>query len=204
MEATAFYNPYAESFDAFWANAKQSEEYVNSYTPRLEHVCKFSFAVPSDDAIRALLGLGPIFDPMAGTGYWAHVLEKAGADVVAYDIDPYRPYKPETGERLELGRWCEVKQGDCEQVAESHGDRAMLLVWPPYHNDAGERALKGHQRSGGTVVAYVGEEEHGCTGTPAFHEMLAEQYELVQRVGVKKWESIWDALFIYRLREPRP
>lgn len=48
----------------------------------------YAFAVPSAEALAALAKHGPLVEWGAGTGYWAAMLQRAGADVVALDCQP--------------------------------------------------------------------------------------------------------------------
>jgi hypothetical protein len=57
---------------------------------RAEAIARYAFALPSDDALDAIVRSAPhgIVELGAGTGYWAALLEQRGADVVAFDIAP--------------------------------------------------------------------------------------------------------------------
>jgi hypothetical protein len=61
---------------------------LNTSMARHYLVERFAWAVPSDEAIRTIAGLGSIVEIGAGTGYWASLLELAGADIAAFDKAP--------------------------------------------------------------------------------------------------------------------
>jgi hypothetical protein len=43
-------------------------------------VDRYGWAIPTDEAIAALVELSPLVEIGAGRGYWAHLLRQAGAD----------------------------------------------------------------------------------------------------------------------------
>src|SRR5687768_14809752 len=44
---------------------------------------RYAHAIPTTQALRALLALGPILEIGAGAGYWARLLRDLGGDVIA-------------------------------------------------------------------------------------------------------------------------
>lgn len=60
----------------------------------------------------------------AGTGLWLRIMTDDGIDIIGYDLYPRGP---------------NVMQGDHRDLAK-HGDRALLIVWPPNNNAAQEWA----------------------------------------------------------------
>lgn len=60
------------------------------FKARGESVKKYSWAIPSEEVIRALASMGPILEVGAGTGYWANLLTQAGAKVTCFDSHPPR------------------------------------------------------------------------------------------------------------------
>ena len=163
---------------------------------RSDLVERFAWAIPSDEAIAALAGLSPIVEIGAGRGYWAYLLRKAGADVVAYDLYPrghpewWRP-QPDDG-----AAWTEILRGGATATAR-HPDRTLLLVWPPMTPMAAN-ALRAYR---GTTVAYVGEGHSGCTGDDAFHRALDREWQEVRTIALPHWDGIWAELTIYRRKQ---
>ena len=47
--------------------------------------CTFAFGVPSEEICEAIAAHTPIVELGAGTGYWAAMLARRGADVPAFD-----------------------------------------------------------------------------------------------------------------------
>jgi hypothetical protein len=118
------------------------------FAARDEMVMTFAWAIPNQAAIDAIAALSPIVEVGAGLGYWAYLLEKAGADIVAYDIgnDTYFDTDAEP--------WSLVHRGTAIDAMENHGDRTLFLCWPPYDHPMAHEALDLHR---GEHVAYVGE-----------------------------------------------
>jgi hypothetical protein len=162
---------------------------------RRDMVERFAWAIPSDKAITAIAKLSPIVEIGAGRGYWAYLLRKAGADVVAYDLYPHgHPewWRPNG----DGGAWTEILRGGAI-AASRHPDRTLLLVWPPMTPMAAD-ALRAYR---GSTVAYVGEGRSGCTGDDAFHRALDREWQEVRTVSLPNWDGIHDDLTIYR-RKP--
>jgi len=150
---------------------------------------RFAFAIPNTEAIAALLALGPIVEVGAGSGYWAEVLARAGADVAAYDDGSW--HLPWTA------KWYEVQAGGPEAI--TWGKRPVLLLcWPDYGSDFAARCEQEHRKTGGTWLAYIGEGEGGCTGDDAFHDALNAHWEQTMTVDIPQWPGLHDRLEIYR------
>jgi protein-L-isoaspartate O-methyltransferase len=82
--------------------------------------------VPNEEAIRQIAVLSPIVEVGAGLGYWASLIAKAGADIVAYDnaVNEHGQVKHYcNGEDYEP--FYKVTQGDAEAVVELHSDRTV-------------------------------------------------------------------------------
>jgi hypothetical protein len=88
----------------------------------------FAWAVPNHAALQSLLSLGPLVELGAGTGYWAWLLTRMGADVVAYDV-----HDSHEGQGYRF-RHTLVRDGGVEML-QSSGQRALLLCWPDIVGD---------------------------------------------------------------------
>ncbi len=160
---------------------------------RLRHelVRRYAWAVPSEEVIRQIAAYGPIIEVGAGTGYWASLLSQAGADVMAFDLDPAGP---ENATRFhEAVSYFPVLPGGPE-VADRYPERALLLCWPPYESSMAADALRHYQ---GHTVIYVGEGPGGCTADDEFHRLLDERFSLIERLGIPRWESMDDDVRVY-------
>ena len=153
-------------------------------------VREFAWAVPSDEAIAAIAELSPIIEVGAGTGYWAMLLQQAGADVLAFDIAP--PDKSSNSYR-HTKTWFPVQQGDAS-VAALHPDRTLMLCWPNYSDSFAFDCLSAYQ---GDRLVFIGEGNGGCTGSEEFFVLLAAEWTLQSEVMLPQWAGIHDYLSIY-------
>ncbi|AGM11393.1 AdoMet-MTase [Halogranum tailed virus 1] len=146
----------------------------------------YSWAIPNEEAISYIAELSPIVEIGAGKGYWAWMLQDAGASVRPIDIDP-----PEE-------TWTTVYEGTEEMLQRINGEPTLLLCWPPYGEPMAREALDTHAINGGTDVVYIGEGMGGCTGDDVFHETLDERYALMKTIDIPSYEGIHDAVFHYK------
>jgi hypothetical protein len=120
---------------------------------------------------------GLIVDLGAGSGFWAHLLEREVAslqlpiDVVAIEksLDLYA--RREDGSIGVVGGpaaarsdlWFDVREGDVAALVALQAQRrvdTLLLVWPPCWQDMAFDAVRAFR---GRTVVYVGEPRGGCT-----------------------------------------
>ena len=156
---------------------------------------QYSFAVPSREALAAIARFSPLIEIGAGTGYWAKLLRKAGADVLAFDLAP-----PALGSSNPHGwTWThtEVLPGGTEKLLE-HPDRTLFLCWPPYASAMAARCLELYQ---GEHLVYIGEGVSGCTGDDRFHELLERAWVCIETVDIPHWPSVHDQLEVYQRNE---
>lgn len=141
-------------------------------------------------------GLG-VVEIGAGSGYWAWQLEQAGVNVAAYDPHPVG----EDNRFCTAGPYTTVLQDDASAVRH-HGDRALLMVWPPYGGPHARQALAQYE---GDLLLYAGESCGGCTADDGFYALLDQEWEetAVAHRHVTWW-GIHCQLAAYRRRSPRP
>lgn len=133
-----------------------------------------------------------VIDPLAGTGYWAHLLGQRGADVAASDLNP-----PNTAKNLwhRAGEvFVPVAARDAVDAVEET-DRTLLLSWPPYDEPTGAAVLNAYR---GDRVVYIGEGESGCCGTDEMWAALRSnwtevaEHRPVQWYGLHDWVTVYD------------
>lgn len=170
-----------------------------SWTARAEGRARFAWAIPNNEALDALLALGPIIEIGAGCGYWAHLLRALGGDVVAYDL------APPVNERHENGycRYGEVvgvtwtlvlRGGPSVLTKRKYRDRALFLCWPPYGGWLGKKALQNYR---GKTLAYIGEDRGGCCATDSFFDILERDWAHQRRIRIPQWDGLHDSLNIW-------
>jgi hypothetical protein len=161
---------------------------------RRELVQLFAWAIPTDEALDALARYAPLVECGAGMGYWAALLRARGVDVVATDVAPPGAAANEFHKR---GRrpWTEVGEASGVETAGRHADRALVLCWPPYDDDAASwDTLRAYR---GDVVIHVGE-QGGASGSVRFHRELALNWTLVEQVDLPHWPRLEDRVHVYR------
>lgn len=147
--------------------------------PRAEAIRTYGFAIPTDDALEHIQRYSPdgVVEIGAGTGYWAHLLDRRGVDVRAFDIEP----APSSANKWFDGTlpWHRVETADHTVVGQlpSH---TMLIVWPTKNDTWASAALEQYHAAGGRCVAFVGELNGERTGDEAFHAHLGNVERCLQ------------------------
>lgn len=154
---------------------------------------RYSWAIPNPAALDCLVKHSPIVEIGAGTGYWASLATRAGADVIAFDRalpGPENRFHP-TASSLCF----DVKPGGPEDAAR-FPERTLFLCWPPQDNDMAYEALECYR---GNTLLFAGEHD-GCTGSAAFFDLLAKEWESAETVGLPQWDGSHDNLTVYHRR----
>jgi hypothetical protein len=175
-------NPYLELFELL--NAPGGSPLVDLAERRRELATIFAWAVPSEPALDLIAGYGPLVEGGAGSGYWSALLRARGVDVVAYDVRPPRR------------AWTEVRRAASVDAARRHRERALLLCWPPFDDDAASYAALRAYR--GDVVIHVGEQGEGATGSVRFHRELALNWTRTDEIELPHWPRLRDSVAVYR------
>ena len=132
-------------------------------------VLTYAWSIPSPGDLAFitdhLAGRG-VVEVGAGGGYWAWQLSQAGVDVLAYDA------RPGGNEHVGPTQYHPVHVGGPEVAAE-HGDRALLLCWPPGGNSMAADTLAAYT---GDMVIYIGELNPHCNASPAFFDTLEREW----------------------------
>ena len=165
--------------------------YKSPFEDRSKWCKKYSWAVPSMEALDRIAALGPIIEIGAGTGYWAYLLRELGVDVKAFDVAPPGAVNVKNGWHDGAETWTKVCRGGPERAAyEAH--RTLFLCWPPYDTPMAYHALKCYR---GNTLVYIGEDSYGCTGDEAFHDLLYREWDR-EWFSIPSYESIHDGMQI--------
>jgi len=138
---------------------------------------------PNEAAIKTIVGHEPILEVSAGAGYWAWCIRQFDADIIA--TDPAAPIQPQ---------WSPVWTASAQKVVPDYPERTLLLVWPSYDDIWPAEALEMYQ---GETIIYVGEGRGGCTADDRFHQMLHEEWELVETVDIPQYLGLHDRLEVW-------
>lgn len=151
----------------------------------------YSWAVPNQEALECIAEFGPILEVGAGTGYWAHMLEKLDVDVVAVDRHP--PHPSSQNAFGHVTRFTQVRRGNSRSPLKYPG-RTLMLCWPPYRRNLAYDALTYYS---GEYLIFIGE-QNGCTGNWRFFEELDTNWKHVRYQSIPQWPGMCDGLSIYR------
>lgn len=188
----------------------RNDRSFNSWYYRRNFNRLFGWSIPCKEAVEAIKQYvrDPLFDVMAGTGYWARILRKAGVDVRASDIhkvfsknhyhkkmedDPREIEDNRTSPKTHIRRANALKVGFDMNKKRISGD--VFLSWPPYECPVASNLLD--LLPIGTRVFYIGEGEGGCTGDLAFHKNLDKNFNLLKYIELPQFFGIHDSLYIY-------
>lgn len=166
-----------------------------SYPQREDLTKQYSWTITDPDSIEFVKqwsGQTGLIDPMAGTGYWSYILRQEGVDIVAYDKYPgSNPWHQANDLHVPVRKLAAVSS------IPKHPDRTLLLAWPPYDDNAGNRALTTYR---GETVIYMGESWGGCTGNDAMHRRLDREWHEVDEHLPVTWEGLHDRITVYQRR----
>lgn len=186
-------NPYLDEY----LKIKASQGFLSFGTARSQMVNKYSWAIPNQEAIEALVALSPIVELGAGTGYWASLIRDNGGKIIAFDGAPPGLLREENHFHPNTKQWFPIREGGPE-VAAQYPDHTLLLCWPPYADPFAADALDYFMKAGGQRLVYIGEGDYGCTADDRFHATLRAFWEQDGYVDIPKWYGLHDSMMIYR------
>lgn len=138
---------------------------------------------------------GPmVVDPLAGSGWWAHLLDQAGITVLASDLNP--PDGTEANHWHRSSTHARVGQADAaDAVALAPATATLLLSWPPYDSDIGARIVEAYR---GDRIVYIGEGWGGCCGDDRMFELFERGWVQVAEHRPVQFYGIHDYVTIYQ------
>jgi hypothetical protein len=188
------------------SDAEVRAEVLRALRPVL--VTTFAYAVPGDEALDHIAGLGDIVELGAGGGYWARCLAGRGARVFAFDHK-----RPSAQQRPAGALVCHhpIFIGGPAEALSAGGALAptLLLCWPPgivnrreadagappRYSTMGEEALA---RFEGPHLVFVGARSRSF-GSPAFFAALdGGGWHLDRQIAIPNLGGWRDAVHIYR------
>ncbi|KAG1661664.1 SWI/SNF-related matrix-associated actin-dependent regulator of chromatin subfamily B member 1 [Nymphon striatum] len=162
---------------------------------------KFSFSIPNEEALQAVKDLNkPIISMGSGTGYWEHLLENSGCDIICFDKNNLYPSEMQ---------YRHIQTGE-PTVLKNFKKRVLFLSWP----DADETStfsmecLSEYQ---GDIIIHVGElfgstqfvNPWGQSTTHEFQLALVKKFRKVKEIKLPNWPGHLDSLTIWnRIGEP--
>lgn len=200
------YNLANMSVDEIEKMMKRGEKVHYYYPARDSFVSKFGWSIPCKEAIEAIKKYArePLYDAMAGTGFWAKILNLNGIKTIAYDLHSNlnkNHYHSEVlyTNRISPTKHLKVKRKNALRLGHDLGKGRikgdLFLSWPPYRCSAASELLS--MLKIGTRVFYIGEGYGGCTGDASFHVNLDNNFKLLERVFLPQFPGIHDSMYIY-------
>jgi hypothetical protein len=162
---------------------------------RHDLVTRYAWTITSPDTVTFVAQhAGPrVVDPMAGTGWWAHLLTHAGVDVHAADL--HAPGSAANHWHRNPHTWTTVQAADGPDTVRSYGTgRTLLLAWPPHDDPAGADIIAAYP---GNRVVYIGEGPGGCCGNDRMFDLLNNGWAVVAEHRPVQWYGIHDYVTVY-------
>lgn len=173
-------NEYHEKFEEL--QEKNTFRGQTWFGERQNLVEAYSWAVPNDDVLTYISQFDErIYEVGAGNGYWSHLLQERGADVMPIDIDP------------PADTWTDVHVRDVSNLHDMLEGSVVLTVWPPYDEEMSFEIVAARPNH----VLYVGEGRGGCTGCDEFFNRIESEYGLVAKIDIPSYQGIHDQFYHY-------
>lgn len=150
-----------------------------------------SWHIPTQEIIDLILKITPCVSIGAGLAYTESLAIKAGADIIATDIEPTKNNSWCQGEC-----YCEVEKIEATAAVEKYSDRNVFMAWPPYNTSMAYDVASRIQP--GKYLLYVGESGGGCNGDDNFFNFLYENFVEVEDIMIPRWSGIYDNAVLYQ------
>lgn len=163
-------------------------QFVSTILVRQMMLTRWSITITDPETVAFVAGhCGPrAYDPMAGTGWWAHLLTGAGVDVVASDLHlrPAASHHP-------------IIEADAVTATTGwgNGGRTLILSWPTYTSSIASDVLQAYT---GDRVVFIGELEGSC-GDRRMRSLLGGVgWGMVAYHQPPTWPGFHDVVTVYR------
>lgn len=190
---------YLEIFNE--VNGKEwNQNYMKKYEEKRDRssLCqKYSFAIPTEEALEEIVKYSPIIEIGAGNGYWAHLIEQYGGKIVAFDNNERNNEWSKHEKKVYfVNDWFDVKYGN-EKEIDNYPDHTLFLCWIEYCGEYGLNCLKKYK---GKYFIHIGESLGGCCATDEFFSYLEASFKEIESPYIPRWYGIHDYLTIYERR----
>ena len=156
---------------------------------------KYSFAVPTEEAIKEIIKYSPLIELGSGTGYWAFLINKLGGDIIAIDNNERnKEYQEFIKKDFYSHYWFDVKVGNQKQL-KNYPERTLFLCWIERSSEMGLKCLKLYK---GKYFIHIGEGKGGACATDSFFKYLNKRFKLIKEISIPQWRGVHDYLEIYK------
>jgi hypothetical protein len=177
--------------------------FSNSRIQRSKYVSRFAWTITDPETVEFVAKHAgtKVIDPLAGTGYWAYLLDQCNIMVAAYDLAPvggprenyYHKNDPARGTVTQL--WYQpLVQANAPEIIEQFPLWTLLLSWPPYGDDVGAETVKAYR---GDRIIYIGEGSYGCCGDDKMFEYFESDWEEVADHRPIQYSGMHDYVWVY-------
>ena len=170
---------------------------------RHEYIAQYGFPIITSATVRwiaqATAG-NPLLEIGAGNGYLASELINHGVDIIP--SDPHPP-GAENGHRIPMAPvpGIEILPATGTDAITLHPDHDILWSWPDHQANYTHQTLAHFQ---GRFLLYIGEDQHGNTGSHQFHQILQTDYALKDSLSIPTFPGLHDRIVLYeRTRHPQ-
>ena len=186
------------------------------FSTRRAFTTYFGWSVPCKEAVEAIKKYArqPLYDVLAGTGYWTKILKKAGINVIASDIHKITSKNYYHRSREDLPDISNLIKPEKEKILRRNALRVaydlkrerlkgdVLISWAPYEKPFATDILE--MLPIGSRVFYIGEGMGGCTADASFHKYLCVNFEHLHTEYLPQFPGIHDYLSVYEKKQNLP
>ena len=184
-----------------WANnqAEPTLTEIHRTALRREYIAQYGFPIITSAAVRwiaeATAG-NPLLEIGAGNGYLASELINHGVDIIP--TDPHPP-GAEDGHRIPMAPvpGIEILPATGTDAMTLHPDHDILWSWPDHQANYTHQTLAHFQ---GRFPLYIGEDQHGNTGSHQFHQILQTDYIEKDSLNIPTFPGLHDRIVLYERR----
>jgi len=185
------------------------------FSTRRAFTAYFGWSVPCKEAVEAIKKYArqPLYDVLAGTGYWTKILKKAGINVIASDIHKITSKNYYHRSREDLPNISNLVKPEKEKILRRNALKVaydlkrerlkgdVLISWAPYEEPFATDILE--MLPIGSRVFYIGEGMGGCTADASFHKYLCVNFEHLHTEDLPRFPGIHDYLSVYEKKQNR-
>ena len=159
---------------------------------RDKYIREYGFCVFTQEVLEALASIlegKKVLEAGSGSGWLSLALGQLGVEIIAADWRDYGQPPERSGHGYAMQRSFRLDHhGDAVELLPGNFD-AILLVWPNWRSEFGERVLQAMRP--GQIFVYEGEQEGGNCGTDAFFALLRQQFQTdigaTERLNENHW-----------------
>lgn len=182
------FNPTRSYSKQWWKNNLEDAGHL----VRLVFVKNLSFSIPATESLNAIadfVGNQNVYEYMAGSGYWAYLLQKE-LQVSITATDKHNTQYPVS----QVPTFIPIKRKLVHKSTPPKTD-AIMISWIPYEKKIANSLLK--KMTSGQKLILIGEWRGGCCAHDSTFDILQEQFKDVGDYSLAKFSGLNDAMFFF-------